>query len=295
MVRVSTIIPAFNSARTLAQAIESALAQQFEGQEVIIVNDGSTDDTASILAGYGDRIRVIDRTRVGISAARNAGAAAARGDYLAFLDADDAWLPGRLARTCDALDGNPDAVLSFTDMIPVDPNGALGAPWVAGKAPSMADLLTRGWGIYPSAVTMRRRVFEQCGGFEPKLPAFEDLYLWLMAREHGEFEYVAEPLVLYRIAEFSSIAEKYRAGLRPLIHLIRQRYGRAAARRHRAELSTVLASSLIAKAVAERRQGRPFAAARAVLSAAYLSPRFSARVLLPAARRAIRTQSPETW
>jgi glycosyltransferase involved in cell wall biosynthesis len=215
VVRASTIIPAFNSASTVAQAVDSALSQEFNGQEVIVVNDGSEDDTTSILARYDDRIRVINRERGGPAAARNAAAAIARGEYLAFLDADDVWLPGRLAFTCAALERNPAAVLSFTDMVPMDRGGALGAPWKAGRAPSMDDLLTRGWGIYPSAVTMRRRVFDACGGFHPALDlmGMEDRYLWMVAREHGEFEYIAEPLVIYRASAFSEIADKYRSDL----------------------------------------------------------------------------------
>jgi glycosyltransferase involved in cell wall biosynthesis len=282
VIRASTIIPAFNNASTIAQAVDSALAQEFDGDEVIVVNDGSTDDTLAVLARYSDRIRVIDQPNSGPAAARNAGAAAAQGEYLAFLDADDIWLPGRLALTCGALDRNPAAVLSFADLIPMDRSGTLGAPWVVGKAPSMDDLLTRGWGIYPSAVTMRRKIFEACGGFEPRLTAFEDIYLWLVAREHGEFAYVAQPLVLYRTIDFSLIADKYRVGLRRLVRLMRQRYGRAAGRSLNAELSTVLASSLIAKAVAARDRGHLLAAIGAVIDATRFNPWFGLRAALRA-------------
>jgi glycosyltransferase involved in cell wall biosynthesis len=291
IVRVSTIIPAFNSARTLGEAIDSALAQDFDGHEVIVVNDGSTDGTASILAGYGDRIRVINQANDGVVAARNAGAAIARGTYLAFLDADDNWLPGRLALTCGALERNPAAALSFADMIPIDREGRRGAPWAVGKAPSLNDLLTHGLGsgIYPSAVTMRKSVFDACGGFHRAFAGgmgMQDRWLWMLARELGEFEYVAQPLVIYRTSDFAIIGEKYRPGVRPLMRLMRERYGRAVARRYWTGLSLVFASSLCARAAAERRRGHRGAAARAVLAAARFNPRFTLRTLLRAVRGA---------
>ena len=96
-IRVSTIIPAFNSAATLRAAIDSALAQEFEGQEILVVNDGSTDGTRAIVAGYGDKIRVIEHTNRGFNRSRNAAIRIARGEYFAFLDAGDFWLTGRLA------------------------------------------------------------------------------------------------------------------------------------------------------------------------------------------------------
>src|SRR6266849_5630061 len=98
MIQVSAIVPVFNGESTIAAAIDSALNQNFDATEVIVVNDGSTDGTALILRSYGSKIRVIEQSNRGLSAARNAGAAIARGEYLAFLDADDEWLPGKLLR-----------------------------------------------------------------------------------------------------------------------------------------------------------------------------------------------------
>jgi glycosyltransferase involved in cell wall biosynthesis len=120
---VSTIIPVFNGSVTLAAAIDSALSQCFQGQEVIVVNDGSTDATSKIIASYGSKIRAIDQSRRGSSAARNAGASVAGGEYFAFLDADDLWLEGRLAKSCAALDMNANAVLAFSDLIPMNDGG----------------------------------------------------------------------------------------------------------------------------------------------------------------------------
>ncbi len=105
---VSVVIPAYNAAWCVRKAIDSVLAQDFRDFEVIVVNDGSTDDTAAVLAGYGDAIRVIDQPNGGMSSARNAGIRAARGEFIAFLDADDWWLPGKLGRQVELLRGRPD-------------------------------------------------------------------------------------------------------------------------------------------------------------------------------------------
>src|SRR6266849_4364482 len=106
MIQVSAILPVFNGESTIAAAIDSALNQNFDATEVIVVNDGSTDGTALVLRSYGSKIRVIEQSNRGVSAARNAGAAIARGEYLAFLDDDDEWLPGKLAKVVLALDRN---------------------------------------------------------------------------------------------------------------------------------------------------------------------------------------------
>ena len=94
----SVIIPAYNHARFVGEAVESVLLQTAASREVIVVDDGSTDDTARVLAGFGGRIRVIRQPNRGVAAARNAGAALASGDVLTWLDADDTWWPRKLER-----------------------------------------------------------------------------------------------------------------------------------------------------------------------------------------------------
>src|SRR6266478_4195467 len=123
MARVSIVIPVYNGAATVAHAVDSALGQRFDpGFDVIVVDDGSTDATAATLAGFGDRIRVMTQGNRGPAAARNSGVAIARGEYLAFLDADDVFLPGKLAATAPLLD-DLSAVLVFHDAVVVDASG----------------------------------------------------------------------------------------------------------------------------------------------------------------------------
>jgi glycosyltransferase involved in cell wall biosynthesis len=270
--RVSTIIPTYNNAATIAEAIDSALAQDFEGQEIIIVNDGATDGTPAILASYGERIRTVEQRNRGYNRSRNAGIALARSEYIAFLDADDIWLPGRLARTCAALDRNPNAVLAFTDMIPMDEQGELGTPWAVGPAPTLSDLLTYRWRIYPSAVTIRREILEACGRFSEELTNLSDSYLWMRARELGSFEYLTEPMVIYRTIDFRRIGDKCQ-GFARFARVVRHHYGRAA-RPVIAQLAESLAGSLVAKAVMQRDRREFLPACRSIVRATWLSPRY---------------------
>ena len=245
MARTSVVIPVFNGAATIGRAITSVLAQRFDGEsetdglaanqvEVIVVNDGSTDATAEILSAFAARICVIDQANRGPAAARNAGAAVAHGEYLAFLDADDAWLPNKLAATVPLLDRNPAVVLVFSDAIPIDAGGAtVGESYVTpdcAHAPTMAEMLNRWWPIIPSTAVMRAATFKACGGFveEFRSAAYEDPFLFLVAREHGEFAYVPERLVYYRYESPGARMEKYLRYRDIFIRRVTERYGAAA-------------------------------------------------------------------
>ena len=111
---VTVLIPAYNAAETIQRAVDSALAQTYRNYEVVVVDDGSRDTTADIVTTlYGDRVRLLCLTsNQGESAAMNEGIAAAEGELIAFLDADDEWLPDKLARQVEALALNPDAVMA---------------------------------------------------------------------------------------------------------------------------------------------------------------------------------------
>jgi hypothetical protein len=234
MARVSVIMPVYNGATTVSEAIDSALAQSFRDLEMIVVNDGSTDATAEVLRRYDGRIRIIDRLNGGIAAARNTGAAASTGEYLAFLDCDDVWMPHMVERAVAALDGDSGCVLAYTNCAVIDSEGRdlrsalIGAG--VDHAPTLDEMLSRLWPIMPSAVAMRRATFDACGGFpeEFKSYGFEDVIFWLRAREQGAFHYDPECLVKWR---FSLFPRPIKTGWRrpeaavTFDRILRERYG----------------------------------------------------------------------
>src|SRR5687768_199170 len=112
--RVSVIIPTYNSGSLVVQAVEGVLAQTRQAEEVIVVDDGSTDDTAERLQQFGERIRVVRQANGGVATARNAGLRASSGDLVAFLDADDAWHPQKLERQIALLQQHPEFGLLAT-------------------------------------------------------------------------------------------------------------------------------------------------------------------------------------
>ncbi|HLW70877.1 MAG TPA: glycosyltransferase [Candidatus Binataceae bacterium] len=229
--RASVIIPAFNGAATIAAAIRSALDQRCADDfEIIVVNDGSTDGTQAILESFGDRLRIVNQPNRGLPAARNAAAAIAGGDYLALLDQDDLWLPEKLARTIAPLERDPDLVLSYSDLVPVDDGGAPAGPSpitaALARPPTMDDLLRQWWPILPSTVVIRHTTFIRCGGFfEGYRRAYEDVDFWLRARECGGFAYLAEPLVIYRTTPIHARMGRYEESYALFRRRIMDRYG----------------------------------------------------------------------
>ena len=119
MPKVSVIIPAYNAARYLPEAIDSVLTQTYQDCEIILVDDGSTDDTAEVVSRYGTRVTYVQQSNQGVGAARNTGIDLARGDYLVFQDADDVLLPGKLEVQASFLDQHPDVDAVFSDICPV--------------------------------------------------------------------------------------------------------------------------------------------------------------------------------
>jgi glycosyltransferase involved in cell wall biosynthesis len=254
--RVSTIIPAFNAAATLPAALDSALAQDFEGQEIIVVNDGSTDDTAAILSSYGARITVIHQSNQGQPTARNVAIERAAGHYIAFLDADDVWYPSRLSETVAVLERSPAATVVFSDYDRIDQAGALiqrsTVPASLAHAPSMDEILSHWWPIAPTTVTMPRSIWSRCGGFHIEATGFEDLYFFILARECGEFEYLPEPLAAFRLSNPEVGPDKWSPKV--FFRLIEERYG-VRARGLVAEVRGGYAGAFASKALRAMKKG----------------------------------------
>jgi glycosyltransferase involved in cell wall biosynthesis len=235
MTGVSVLIPVFNGAKTVARAIDSALCQRFDGEfEVIVVNDGSTDATAAVLTQYEGRIRVLNQQNRGPAHARNAAAELSTAEFIAFLDADDAFMPDKLARALPKLASDGQAAMLFHDAVAVSRNGREVAPSCVSPErahpPTMHEMLTQLWPILTSTVVMRRQTFQACGGFSEEFKfGYEDPDLWIRAREHGHFIYIAESLTYYTlIEERTERMEKYLTSQAVFFRRLRQRYGEAA-------------------------------------------------------------------
>jgi glycosyltransferase involved in cell wall biosynthesis len=202
---VSVIIPVYNQMQFVSQAIESVLAQTFIDYEIIVINDGSTDNTAEVLANYEKHIRLITQTNAGLSAARNSGLTIARGEMIGFLDADDLWYPGMLSTMVAHLRRNPhiDLVCGAWDVI--DEKGRIIKPLNKPsnfKAKVQADFLravATGNLFLVHALLIRHKCFECCGAFDPDLRAVEDWDMWIRLAAHGhKADLIDVPVARYR-------------------------------------------------------------------------------------------------
>jgi glycosyltransferase involved in cell wall biosynthesis len=201
--QVSVIIPTYNSARFLAEAIDSVLAQSFKDFEIVVIDDGSTDETKALMLRYGPPVRYIYQENSGVAEARNRGIKESRGRYVAFLDADDTWFPNKLERQVGSLE-NPDnkdscricysafAVVD-SDLSPLFENRS------QRRASALEDLLLRG-NIVGSICTVlaERSLFSTAGGFDRALSQCADWDMWVRLAAHTEFLYIDEPLVTDR-------------------------------------------------------------------------------------------------
>lgn len=197
---VSVIIPAYNAAWCVRKAIDSVLVQGFGDREVIVVNDGSIDDTASVLARYGDAVRVIDQPNGGMSSARNAGIRAARGEFLAFLDSDDWWLPGKLEAQVELLRARPDLGFCSCAARVENIDGELLNLWQCPtwRGPFVVHLFGSGADVPGScsAVLARRGLVLEVGAFDETLRGAEDPDLWIRLAAVSDYACMPEPMVV---------------------------------------------------------------------------------------------------
>ncbi len=205
MIRISVIIPTYNRITWLQEAIDSVLAQTFRDLELIVVDDGSTDDTGEALARrYGERLRYVYQANQGESVARNHGAQLAKGSLLAFLDSDDVWLPDKLAAQVAYIDAHPQAGAVYCQAWSMDASGKLNPRYpyghgLTGENFNLRRILTGGYSLSGSAVLVRRMAFEQLGGFDASITYGEDLdfclKLFLKGCSPG---FLARPLIKLR-------------------------------------------------------------------------------------------------
>ena len=223
---VSVVVPTFNRAGQLGEALDSVLAQTYPHWELIVVDDGSRDETPRLLAGYGPRIRTIPQENRGVSAARNRGIRAAQGDFVALLDSDDYWLPAKLADQVAFFQRHPALMLCQTEEI-----------WVRNGRRVNPKTRHRKFGgmifektlplclISPSAVMLRRALLQEVGLFDETLPACEDYDLWLRITWKYPVGLIETPLIVKRgghADQLSAMPELDKYRIRALVKILEQ-------------------------------------------------------------------------
>ena len=224
---VSVIIPAYNRSRFLEKAVESVLDQRFSDYELIIVDDGSTDDTASVVKKYGNSIRYIRQENRGPSAARNRGIEASRGNLVAFLDSDDWWHRDKLSVQTAAMNSAPKFFISHTEEIWYR-GGKLLNPKKKHRKLS-GEIFQKSLKICMvsmSTVMVRRYLFDLVGLFDEDLPCCEDYDFWLRVAVSHRFLLIDRPLTYKEGGRNDQVSVIYRVGMdrfriKSLVNLLR--------------------------------------------------------------------------
>jgi glycosyltransferase involved in cell wall biosynthesis len=239
---VSVVIPAFNAAQTLSQTIRSVLAQTYAPIEIVVVDDGSTDDTAQVLDSFGSAIKCVRKPNGGLASARNAGCAAAQGEYIALLDADDLCTPQRIALQVTAFKAAPDAVLicsdfdafsadstnkprhaatyysavhetadGFAGLFPVKQQlqTALEQTPLILRTGTLYPVLALGNVVHPPTCMFRRGLFTAVGGFDESIRNMCDWDWLVRASRYGAFGYIEASLLRYRLSETQLSGSKH--------------------------------------------------------------------------------------
>jgi glycosyltransferase involved in cell wall biosynthesis len=250
---VSIIIPAFNLVSYIGQAVESALNQTYRPTETIVIDDGSTDGTSSVLQKYSDRVRVVFQRNGGAGAARNRGIAEATGEYVAFLDGDDAWFPDKLEKQLAMFVRYKDVHLVSGMAECVDESGVemdvdLNYHGNVYDRPLRLydELLQKGNPIWTSSVVVRKAAIEEAGFFDEGKRRSQDYDMWIRLAEKNDFYVMGEKLGRYRWISSSlthrSIGREYEAQL-DILRKHEWRFEHAAYRRRLARVYSAWAES----------------------------------------------------
>ena len=199
MVKVSVIIPTYNREKFVGRAIESVLNQTYKDYEIIVVDDGSMDNTKSVLAQFDNKIQYVYQENHGISGARNRGIQESKGEYIAFLDSDDVWIPEKLTIQVDILNKNRNVGLVYSKLAILDEKGKkCGMKPEENTGRNFLELIKIGGDIPTSAVMVRRECFDKVGLFDNTLPPMEDFDMWLrISRFYDIYEITGRILANY--------------------------------------------------------------------------------------------------
>lgn len=219
---ITAIIPAYNAGGHIARSLDSVLKQTLPADEIIVVDDGSSDDTAQVVRSFGDKVTLLQQANAGVSRARNAGIRAAAGDWIAFLDADDEWLPERLASQVALLKRNPDLVWvtgNYLECLCRENRTAAYAP--VEKCRRFLNGLDHLNYLYAATrlllghtdcMLIKKEVLLETGLFCPELPIAEDIDLWLrIAYRYPQIGFLPQPLSVYHLTVSNSLMTSKRS------------------------------------------------------------------------------------
>lgn len=280
---ISVVIPAYNACQTIGKALDSIAAQTVPVTEVVVVDDGSADDTVAVIQRDYPEVCVRQQANQGPAAARNHGVRRATGDWVAFLDADDAWLPWRLEVQLGVLGAHPAAIMccgQTTDLdCEVPPPQDADAPDRSAESAAaslesavltLADFAFAN-PVATTSVLLRRDVFDQLGGFDEQFRGPEDYELWMRVAATGEIRHVAYPLSRYR-DEMGSLSRNHERFLPEVLRVLDKAYARDGVLAplgcyRRAKANQYMGASWMAFAAGFR-----FAALRLLLSSLVIQP-----------------------
>lgn len=201
--KVSVIIPTYNTAQYITEAIDSVLNQTYEHYEIIVIDDGSTDNTKEALKDYKNKIKYIYKHNGGPASARNAGIKNSIGENIAFLDADDLWLPQKLEKQVEYFKTHPDVGLTFSAYLAFDENKSEKRPNIKEKIISKDAFINLWWDNFLGTLTVmvRKACFDKVGIFDESkdIEGSEDSEMWLRIARNYRMGYINEPLARYRI------------------------------------------------------------------------------------------------
>ena len=200
---ISVIIPTFNQAQFIEEAVQSVLGQSYRNLEIIVVDDGSTDHTKDVLSKYHNHITYLSQNNRGPSSSRNYGIRTARADHIAFLDSDDVWFPEKLEAQMELMRRNSTVGLVGCGAYTTDAQGRIEKEYVSEKYHTrqqfLKDLQSRKISFNPSIVLVKRACIDRVGGFKDALHYGEDWDLWLRIAKHYEIAFITKPLVKVRM------------------------------------------------------------------------------------------------
>jgi glycosyltransferase involved in cell wall biosynthesis len=209
---ISVIVPTYNRAQLLARALQSVVTQATPPMEVIVVDDGSNDGTEEVVCTRFPQVQYIRQNNQGVSNTRNRGIEAARGDWLAFLDSDDEWLPQKLASQKEMLAANPQYKICHTDEIWIRNSTRVNAMKKHTKAGGFIfERCLPLCVVSPSSVLIHRSVFDEVGLFNEDLPACEDYDLWLRICARFPVLYIDRPLIIKHGGHADQLSHRYPA------------------------------------------------------------------------------------